>query len=134
MDGNGTDNSNENPFGMGGSSVTSTTHNMIHTFDNSETGVRAYIQMSGIYKIHGTLICESSTVITNAEISIRKDGTDVFASTIAVHSSVDPVERSFLGVTTADSGSYFDVTLGTPSSTGNLNMKAGSTFMVERMA
>ena len=134
MDGNGTDDSNENPFGKGGGSVTSTTHNMIHTFVDGSEGVRAYVQLDGIYKIHGTLICEASAVITNAEISLRKDGTDVFATTIAVHSSVDPVERSFLGVTSISSGSYVDVTLGTPSSAGNLNMKAGSTFMVERMA
>ena len=134
MDGSGTDDSNENPFGKGAGSVTSTTHNMTHTFVNGSEGVRAYIHLDGIYKIHGTLICESSTVITNAEISLRKDGSDVFATTIAVHSSVDPVERSFLGVTTVDSGSYIDVTLGTPSSAGNLNMKAGSTFMVERLA
>ena len=114
--------------------VSATTHNMTSSFVDGSEGVRAYIQLDGIYKIHGTLICEASTVITNAEISLRKDGTDVFATTIAVHSSVDPVERSFLGVTSVLSGSYIDVTLGTPSSAGNLNMKAGSTFMVERLA
>ena len=134
MDGNGTDDSNENPFGKGSGTVSATTHNMTSSFVDGSEGVRAYIQLDGIYKIHGTLICEASTVITNAEISLRKDGTDVFATTIAVHSSVDPVERSFLGVTSVLSGSYIDVTLGTPSSAGNLNMKAGSTFMVERLA
>ena len=134
MDGNGTDDSNENPFGKGGGSVTSTTHNMIHTFVDGSEGVRAYIQLGGIYKIHGALICESSAVIAEVEISIRKDGSDVFATRMEVHSSVDPVERSFLGVTTAESGSYFDVTLGTPTSTGNINMKAGSTLMIERLA
>jgi hypothetical protein len=134
MDGDGTDDSNENPFGKGGGSVTSTTHNMIHTFVDGSEGVRAYIQLGGIYKIHGALICESSAVIAEVEISIRKDGSDVFATRMEVHSSVDPVERSFLGVTTAESGSYFDVTLGTPTSTGNINMKAGSTLMIERLA
>jgi hypothetical protein len=131
-DGDGDDDANENPFGEGAGSVTSNLHNMTHTFDDGTNGVRAFVQITGTYKVQGTLILESAGVTTGT-ITVRKDGSDVLAASSRVHSSVDPVERSYLCVTNVSSGSYIDVTYDADSTTA-IQIKAGSTFLVERLA
>ena len=131
-DGDGDDDANENPFGEGAGSVTSNLHNMTHTFDDGTNGVRAFVQITGTYKIQGTLLLESAGV-TGGVITVRKDGSDVLAQASEVHSSVDIVERSYLCVTNVTSGSYIDVTYDSDSSTA-IQVKAGSTLLVERLA
>ena len=105
---------------------------MTHTFDDGTNGVRAYVQITGTYKIQGTLLLESAGV-TGGVITVRKDGSNVLTQASEVHSSVDVVERSYLCVTNVTSGSYIDVTYGSDSSTA-IQVKAGSTLLVERLA
>ncbi len=86
---------------------------------------------AGVYRLTIPLIMSISSSAA-VKVKLKRSGTTFYDHNVQVHSSVDPVERTFSVIKDCTAGQYFEITVDSQSAS-TLQILDGSTFNVERV-